>query len=375
MMSVDQLAGLLQVRPGVARPATLTGTRPDWAAQLSRGRPASALPDLLGTVFSLCGQAHRLCAQAAVDAALGRDAASAHAAGTLRDETLREHLRRILLDWPALPGTGNTDEAAAALRTCPAFRPGGDAADLVRWIERDLLGEAAPAWLTAHERAPAAAWADWCARSTGWLAGLMRALRHDADRPLAAFAAAPLRAHADERGLRALAAALREQPGYTRRPQIDGACAETGSWTRLNDEAAMPASAWLRCGARLAELVRLALPDASARSGRQWLRSGRLAPAPGEGVAWVEMARGVLVHHVVLDGRSTTARIEACHVLAPTEWNFHSDGPVARALEALPPAGSPGCERQVAALMAAYDPCVRYELPDTTQRHEEVFHA
>ena len=372
MTSIDMLAGVLQVRPGVARPATLTGTRTDWAAQLSRGRPASALPDLLATVFSLCGHAHRMCAQAAVDAALGRDAASAHMAGALRGETLREHLRRILLDWPALPGAGGADDASAALRACPALRAAADDdGALVRWIERDLLGEAAPAWLAAYERAPAAAWADWCTRSTGWLAVLMRALQPDADRPLAAFAAAPLRAHADERGLRGLAAALREQPGYTRRPQIDGACAETGSWTRLNDEAAMPASAGLRYGARLAELVRLALPDAPARSGRQWLRSGQVAPAPGEGLAWAEMARGVLVHHVVLDGRGAAARIEACHVLAPTEWNFHPDGPVACALEALPPTG----ERQVAVLMAAYDPCVRYELPDTTQRHEEVFHA
>ncbi|HEY9191937.1 MAG TPA: hydrogenase formation protein, partial [Methyloversatilis sp.] len=65
-MSIDQLGGLLQVRPGVARPATLTGTRPDWATTLACGTPADALPALLGTLYSLCGHAHRLCAQAAV---------------------------------------------------------------------------------------------------------------------------------------------------------------------------------------------------------------------------------------------------------------------------------------------------------------------
>jgi hypothetical protein len=373
MMSIDRLGGLLQVRPGVARPATLTGTRPDWAAALACGRPAGALPALLGTLFSLCGHAHRLCAQAAVDAARGRDRPVAGGASTLHSETLREHARRILLDWPRLPGTMPIEGARQALHSCPVLRGNGDDAVLLQWIEHHLLGEPAHAWLAARELDPVRAWADWCARSRSWLARLMHDIRPFAEAPLAA--GAPLHEHADDAGLRALAKALRDEAGFTRHPHVRGRRMETGCWTRLNDGAGVPANVWLRFGARIAELVRLALPCVPAGGGSLWLRSGCVALAPGEGLAWVEMARGLLVHHVLLDGVHDDARVLACHVLAPTEWNFHPDGPVARALETLPPAGTPDGERQVAVLMAAYDPCVRYDMPDLPPRREETLHA
>ena len=78
------------------------------------------------------------------------------------------------------------------------------------------------------------------------------------------------------------------------------------------------------------------------------------------------MARGLLVHAVKLDGQGTASRIQTCHVLAPTDWNFHPHGPVARALEAMPvSAGGPEdatTRHRVRALMAAYDPCVPYAI-------------
>jgi hypothetical protein len=370
MMPIDQLTGVLQVRPGRQRPAALSGERPDWAAKLARGRAASALPDTLAAIFSLCGEAHRLCARAAVGAALGRAHTAGEAARPLRAETVREHLRRMLLDWPGRLVPAPSHDAQCALASCPAFRAGVDDATLARWVEQQLVGRPLAGWLDDWERGSAAAWVRWCAEGTGWLPRLMRDVQGFADTPLTPCA--PLFAHAATDGVRRLADALRDDPTFTRHPRILGACAETGSWTRLNDTSPMPHSAWQRLAARVAELVRLLLPDAPARTGTQWLRSGALPLASGEGVAWVEMARGLLVHHVVLDGGQGDARVEHCRVLAPTEWNFHPDGAVAQALEALPDDGSPDTLRRVGALMAAYDPCVRYELPD---RHEESTHA
>ncbi|MDP2869135.1 hydrogenase formation protein [Methyloversatilis sp.] len=363
MMSLDALAGVLRVQPGAARPTALVGQRPDWAARLAVGRPAQSLPDLLGAVFSLCSHAHRLSARAAVDAARGIDAPPPD---TLRSETLREHLRRVLLDWPARLAAEPSTDAQRALATCPALRAEGcnDACadNMPDWIERHLLGLAPAHWLAAFERAPQQAFADWRDGAPSWLARLLRDSAALADAPLAA--SAPLHVHASEAALRALAAAMTQDPAFTRRPRIDGACAETGCWTRLADDT-MPVSASGRFAARLAELVRLALPGGERR-----LRSGRLTLAPGEGLAWVEMARGLLVHHVQLDGRGDDARIDACHVLAPTEWNFDADGAVAAAIEKLDPA-EPDCARRVALLMAAYDPCVRYEVAGAA----EVAHA
>lgn len=349
MMSLDALAGVLRVQPGAPRPAALSGQRPDWAARLAVGRPAQSLPNLLGAVFSLCSHAHRLCARAAVDAAQGRDAPLPD---TLRAETLREHLRRILLDWPALLPAGPSAEAPRALAACPVLRTDAACgASMPDWIERHLLGVAPARWLAAFERAPQQAFADWREAGQTWLARGLRDSAALADASVAAASA--LHVHASEAALRTLAAAMTQDPAFTRRPRIDGACAETGCWTRLAD-AAQPRSASDRFAARLAELVRLALPG-----GEGHLRSGRIALAPGEGLAWAEMARGLLVHYVRLDGRGDEARIDACHVLAPTEWNFDADGAVAAALEKLDPA-APDCARRVALLMAAYDPCVRY---------------
>jgi hypothetical protein len=349
MNSLDALAGVLRVQPGAARPHALSGTRPDWAATLARGRPAHTLPTLLGAVFNLCSHAHRQCARAAVDAARGVQPA---ATGTLRGETLREHLRRVLIDWPALSASGVRADAQRALSTCPALRPDGGDADMAGWLQRHLLGAEPARWLAACRRDPQRALIDWRDAAPSWLARLLRDLAPLADRPLPADA--PLHVHADDDALRALARALARDPAFSRRPHLAGRCAETGCWTRL-DDAVLPDSASGRLAARLVELVTLALPGGDRR-----LRSGHVVLAPGECLAWAEMARGLLVHHVVLDGQGEDARIEACHVLAPTEWNVHPDGAVARALEALEP-DAPDVERQVAILMAAWDPCVRYQ--------------
>lgn len=354
MMSLDALAGVLRVQPGARRPAALSGQRPDWAARLAVGRPAQSLPDLLGAVFSLCSHAHRLCARAAVDAARGIDT---QPPDTLRGETLREHLRRILLDWPALLTAVPSADAQRALAACPVLRAGGRdddcAYNMPDWIERHLLGVAPTQWLAAFERAPQQAFTDWRDAAPSWLARLLRDNAALADAPVAAAPA--LHVHTSEAALRALATEMTADPAFTRRPRIEGACAETGCWTRLADSVP-PRSASDRYAARLAELVRLALPGGEHR-----LRSGRIALAPGEGLAWAEMARGLLVHHVRLDGCGDDAHIDACHVLAPTEWNFDADGAVAAAIEKLDPA-EPDCARRVALLMAAYDPCVRYEV-------------
>lgn len=359
MMSLDALAGMLRVQPGAPRPAALSGQRPDWAARLAIGRPAQSLPDLLGAVFSLCSHAHRLCARAAVGAAQGVDAQQPD---TLHGETLREHLRRVLLDWPVLLTAASSADATRALAACPVLRDDACTDSMAGWMERHLLGVAPARWLAAFERAPLQAFADWRDAGQTWLARGLRDSAALADAPVAAAPA--LHVHASETALRALAAAMTQDPTFTRRPRIDGGCAETGCWTRLADSAPVR-SASDRFAARLAELVRLALPGGEGR-----LRSGRIALGPGEGLAWAEMARGLLVHHVRLDGRGDEARIDACHVLAPTEWNFDAEGAVAAALEKLDPA-APDCARRVALLMAAYDPCVRYEMAG----RQEVSHA
>lgn len=368
MTSLDTLAGVLRLRPGQARPGSVLNNRPDWAGTLARGKSPAEVPALLAGLYSLCGHAHRLCARMALQAAEQGDVqGDAGAARSLQHETLVEHVRRIGLDWPGALSPVSAGDAVLSLRCCPALRSrDADLADTCLWLERHLLGMPAADWLGRWNGEPGW-WTEWSAARQGWLPALVRESRAAADWPLAA--AEPLHVHAGAVSLRQLAACLREAPGYTRQPRWQHDCAETGSWTRLHDAARpLPATPWLRLGARVAELVRLALPDEPGRSGRGWLSLGALQIAPGEGLAWVEMARGLLVHHVLLDAGA--ARVAAYRVLAPTEWNFHADGAVAAALEGLQPAQGD----RIAALMAAYDPCVRFEV-QTQAVEKEGAHA
>jgi hypothetical protein len=218
-------------------------------------------------------------------------------------------------------------------------------------------------WLAGWQRDPAGWLAAWCddtrVRPARWL-------RAVAAMPCSAVPARPLRVHADAAAMRTWARELREGgAAFARQPTWDGACAETGVWTRLADTGpALGDAPALRLGVRLAEVARLAQHDTA------WLAIGALPLGAGEGIAWAEMARGLLVHHVRLDGTGEGARIASCHVVAPTEWNFHPRGAMARVLEAMPAAAGAAPSRALDAWMAAYDPCVPYqqELPVPRER-------
>lgn len=373
-LSLDRLAGALTVRPGLAAPGNLLNTRPDWVAHLTQGKPASTLPGLLASLFNLCGQAHRLCANLALQAAGGQTGSLTDTArGTLQTETLREHLGRISLDWPRqLTGTSEAScraqtLALKALQACPLSigkSPAGQTLDLPglqAWLGQQLLGMPARQWLRQWECNPHGFMSDWCASTPVWLPELLQGCKAVAD--LAMPGAPALRPHASRQDLLALAGDLRSTPSFTRQPIWRGQCAETGPWTRLNQHA--PArfdTPWLRLGARLAELVRLSLPDEARRNGAHWLQAGSVCLGGNEGLAWIEMARGLLVHSVRLDGPGPEARVLACHVVAPTEWNFHPQGAVAQVLASLPTGLTPPLEQRILALMTAFDPCVRFTL-------------
>lgn len=380
MTVIDSFGGTLWVRPGHARPDNLRNTRPDWVGRLTRGLPAGRLAATLGSLFSLCGHAHIACADLAVEAALGRsEPVSVEARAWLAQQTLREHLRRLWLDWPRrLPETpasdASLDAAARELASSPAFASMPGEADA--WLEAHAIRMPLAEWVTAWESDPAVWLTEWCERTDSLPARLLRACRPAASAMLPGVA--PLRVHADAEGLRAWTACLADGAAAARRPHWQGDCAETGVWTRLNDITAQPLDTpWLKLGARLAESVRLALPEAAQSAHTQpacaWLSLGALPLARGEAVAWVEMARGLLIHHVRLDGEGDAARVRACQVIAPTEWNFHPDGALARALEAWPPAHTDEARRRLDVLMAAYDPCVPFKQEQSMP--VEVAHA
>jgi hypothetical protein len=363
MSSVASLAGTLSLQPGRAGP-NIRSTRQAWVRTLSRGRQAADLPDLLAAMLPLCGDAHRLTALAAIAAASNLAPERGHEDGrALQFGTLTEHLRRMWLDWPlALRRHAVTNSELTALRDCPVLRRGASTAEALAaapaWLEAQVLEQSAADWLADWNEDAASALERWCSR-----AHTLPALLLDGCRDAACALAGepqPLRVHADDSSLAGLAAQLRADPQFSLAPRWQDAATETGPWTRLNDPSPeRHRNAWLRLGARLAEAVRLSLPDDAGRTGAGWLRHGALALGPGEGLAWCEMARGLLVHRVRLADAPDGPRVAQCDVLAPTEWNFHPHGAVATTLQAL----SPDCDDGLVHLLAAaFDPCVTVQV-------------
>jgi hypothetical protein len=231
---------------------------------------------------------------------------------------------------------------------------GQPAAQWLAWWASDSADRTQPA---SSDQAPGAL-QRWCATHphpvARWLHGV---------RPLATALHLPARSLdvlvEGEPGLRLLASRLTFEPDFALKPLWQGEAAETGCWTRqaLPPEARLAHSAWGRWLARLAELLHLARPG-------PWLRSGALRLEDGQAIAWTEMSRGLLLHGVQLQGEGAGATVQSCRVLAPTEWNFHPQGTLARWL------AEPGrTPREVAAAVAALDPCVEVDLHPQEARH------
>lgn len=370
------LAGRLRLWPGAAegQPA-LHSSRPDLLPRLAPGRPAAQMPDLLAGVFSLCGHAHRWVAQCALAAALpagdggaagpqGPAAPAALAASRQahRLATLREQVLRLSHDWSRLLPQVPADAAsalAASLAACPVWQPGGPAdaalAAMPAWLQQHWLGLPLADWLQAYEADPAGWPLHWAARTPG--SALARLLHGQQVAAQALAAPGPALCLLDQAALTLpLLARQMARPGFCAEPHWLGEHPDSGPWCRAADPVRRQArSAWDRLLARLVEVLRLAAP-----AGGGWLADGACALGPGEGVAWLEMSRGLLVHRVQLapPAAGAQATVQAWQVLAPTEWNSHPQGPLARALRRLASGDAAGASR----LAVAFDPCVRFEI-------------
>ncbi len=349
------------------------------------GRPAASLPALMSSLHGLCGGAHRLCATAclrmACDGRPPQQAFDVEELAALETETLGEHLRRVLLDWPRAFADPRwtarwESEWQATLARCGAAMRGGTLVPATATaLAAEILGQAPETWLAAWNDDPQG-WLDRWAAGPGWLPALLSANAAAATLRFAPtpvlrldslLSGGPVRGGADagerDAALATLARSLLESPACgPRTPHWLGGCAETGVWARHRQpQDLVLATPWLRLGARLAELARLASPDRPA-----WLVSGGVSLAADGVLAWVEMARGVLMHAIRLDGSGRGARLGACAVLAPTEWNFHPFGALARALAASPLPLSIAARRAFDLAVVALDPCVAHRFDDAT---------
>ncbi len=306
----------LRIDDGRVAAVAVASERPSVGRAL-RGRVADAAVRLVPLLFALCGQAQGRAATLALAAARGEECA-AGLDPAIQREAMREHLWRWLLDLPALLGAPVMQSeyvaAAAAIQggqrdDLAALLNGPAIAALQRGLEAlEEPAAAAPRLLPALD----------ARASLGWWPRL------DAE--------------------------------FCRLPLWQGAAGETGALARRQgaaQAAAAPLAArWL---ARLEELR--AWAEGQTQVGVVGTASA-VPVAAGRGRALVETARGVLMHEIELDGEHIADHL----IVAPTEWNFHPQGPLAGWLT-----GRDAADREVlrafaARSVAALDPCVRWEL-------------
>jgi hypothetical protein len=143
---------------------------------------------------------------------------------------------------------------------------------------------------------------------------------------------------------------------FARAPVLPGRRVETGAVAR-QAAPGFVASTSGRLAARFHDMaatldaIRAMLAGFAAPSGLVGARN----IGPGEGVAAVDSARGRLYHRVKLDGGG---RIVDYGIVAPTEWNFHPDGPFVRLLLGARIGAGDAAARRVERLAFVFDPCI-----------------
>ena len=370
----------LTVRNNAVDEVAISSSRPVHAAKIFKGKSVDETLELIPMLFSICGTAQACAAVSAIEKATGRGSSDQtqrlrHA--LVRMETLREHLWRILLEWPQFVGEQSDQQCLVEVSSIQqnyrqAICPEGDVFQLKEHnivvdttllesviqrllvlLQDKLFCMPPQQWLAISGQASFSAWLESCPSDAAKLISWVM------EQGWAGVGACEVESlpTLDQQGLNT---ALQE-PEFVERPQWNEHCCETSCQTR-NDSSLLTAlqqqygnGLLVRLVARLTEIARM---------------SGRLQPddemiseaspplaADDTGIGQVAAARGQLVHRVAIDEDEVTNY----QILAPTEWNFHPWGVVSRSLSTLQ-GDSQTMEKQAHMLINAIDPCVGYEL-------------
>jgi hypothetical protein len=412
--------GRIDIRLAVARHrvsgVTIHSSRPLGISRVFVGKSPEELLKQMPLLYSVCGVAQSTAAWRACQQALGEPESGllARAHDVLVGcETLREHWMRIQLGWPALLDTASSAEGlqvpvrllARARRFLfsngepfclnPSLQIGGDALSSQLSILSDVLEDAvfaiAPAqWYAFSSKADLDAWIDHVDNSraeflrflrdnndAGWdmaeadgmnvsAATFLRCLRDNDESALGGGETAFLPdLSADELNRRL---AEKGAGAFIARPRWHQSPCETGPLTRQWQHPLIQAlqadygrGLMTRAVARLLELAQLPEVLSGQMQGlQQRVDAGRDSAGlpPGVGIGQVETARGRLVHRLLLDG----TQVAQYQILAPTEWNFHPQGPLATGLMHLGEGDVSTLRRRAAILIEAIDPCVAWTL-------------
>ena len=350
-------------------------SRPFAATRILEGRTPAAAAAIVPKLFATCGGAQGAAAAGALAAAgaVGMAADPVRNGHGVALEAAQEYFWRLLIDWPQVMGeepvTAPVARArhriAASARMADGRSALGDPAAM-RALGSELSGIAAQAiygmppadWLLQDSPRGLEAWIARAPSKCAQLLGRMQA-------ELPALGRTDVRLMPVPRGdalLAVIVPALDRDPDFSRAPTWDGLPAETGplARTRVHPLVAGFAergghTAAARYVARLVDLA-LLLGELAGSPPRDdslpWLQAVGFGAA--DGLAAVQTARGLLIHRV----RIAEGRVADYRIVAPTEWNFHPQGALARGLVGMSADNAVALKRQARLAAQALDPCV-----------------
>ncbi|MDO6460936.1 nickel-dependent hydrogenase large subunit [Granulosicoccaceae sp. 1_MG-2023] len=370
----------IAVLPSAEQFQTRIGSsRPLLASRVFEGKTINQVLHLVPLLYNVCGQAQSVAAVRAIENATGREAApeiERRRELLLALEGIREHLWRFFIDWPKL--LGHSTEAAhfaplnRALMQLSATLNPDKRLTTTPGLQGDDDGGTREAfaghWHSLREDLLLQVFADTGIDATATQLPAGSAAAQLLDDVLAKgyaglgdIALAPLPELPDEE----VTALLRgdEADQFVAYPQWQGSSYETGPFAR---QATQPLSQALitqhglgvlpRMASRLTELLQMVQTIDAWLAGASLFRAR--TPEKAFGLAQLEAARGRLIHYVETDDD----RILRYRIVAPTEWNFHPQGILARMLDALPQQASASLREKAELLISLADPCVGYSL-------------
>ena len=367
---------------------SIRSSRPLQASKLLLGKTPHQALSIIPLLYSVCGIAQTRAAIACLEQSL--DTTSTSAIDTARDmlvlvENAKEHLFRLFIDWPRLfdlrPDAATLpyisqmigEFKAALFRDAQAFdldsRLNSDIRytdhlidRLEHYLQTHVFHRRPNDWLNIADISELHRWAQQtdsiAARSIIAICEQGLASQGQVDCP-------HLPDIEDEELLTIFETADVQQ--FIEQPRWQGHSCETTVLSRqyklpliqsLQDE--FQTTLITRSVARLVELA--SIPQQLRELHEQLLRDRRPDQPPQflacRGIKQVEAARGRLIHHVKLDDGC----ISDYRILAPTEWNFHPDGPAAQSLQTLANSKQNDIEQVAHLLINSIDPCVGYQL-------------
>jgi len=374
----------IETAAGWIRDARLRSSRPVRAGALLEGREVTEAAALLSRMFRLCGIAQTVAGLRAMETALALAPGPAQEASRellVAAESCEQSAWRIAIDWPQAIGVAPEVGTLKRLRRRVSrlrgrlgmdaawSRPGGVAMTPDIPGLRALVEEVAVLMHGLTHGDDAARdqdyrrFSDWfaCERCTA-----ARVLSYIEQRGLAGLGCSDVpRMGVMERDILRRRLAADRDWAYCREPDYQGEVLETGPLARMAQHPLVKEvldrhgnGLLARFTARLLQIEEF-IADMRAAVGKlaDCVRPVARLDGSGDGLGVVETMRGRLTHWVAVE----RGRIARYRILAPTEWNFHPRGALARGLQGCR-VEPPTREIDVALLVTALDPCVGYQV-------------